>query len=175
MTIQADGYEFDFPKAVELIKFDERDNTYPSYHQVKEMQAVDVIAEFEDCYLFIEIKERSKFNQKKMLEAQSLKKEKRQHESVDSLREDLVGKYKDSFLYRYAEKNINKPIRYICLMNLDKIIADRFSIELKKYLRYGKKAPKTWNRSFISSVVVTDIHGWNRNEKLSNLGSCKKL
>lgn len=175
MTIQADGYEFDFPLAVELIKFDERDNAYPYRHMVKEMQAVDVIAEFDDCYLFIEIKERSKSNQKKMLEAQKLKKEKRQHESVDSLREDLIGKYKDSFLYRYSEKKTDKPIRYVCLMNLDKLIADRFSTELKKYLRYGKKAPKTWKREFLTSVVVTDIHGWNRNENLSSFGSCKKL
>ena len=45
-----DGYEFDFPEAIELYKFDQHDNLAGEHrHGVSCMKAVDVMAEFRDC------------------------------------------------------------------------------------------------------------------------------
>ena len=46
-----DGYEFDFPLAKTLYKFDESDKLSPYYHGANMMKAVDAVAEFSEYYL----------------------------------------------------------------------------------------------------------------------------
>ena len=57
MRVETDGYQIDFTDAIDAFKFDETDKTKPAYHGVTALKAVDVIAEFTDMYVFVEIKE----------------------------------------------------------------------------------------------------------------------
>ena len=56
MKVDADGYSFDFADALDAFVFDEKDKSKPTFHG-QPMKAEDVIAEFKDSYVFIEIKE----------------------------------------------------------------------------------------------------------------------
>ena len=56
LLLEEEKFEFDFPKAKALYKFDERDINSPNYHSAP-MKAVDVVAEFDKFQLWIEIKE----------------------------------------------------------------------------------------------------------------------
>ena len=52
LTLPEEKFEFDFPTARTLYKFDERDSLSPTFHGVS-MQAVDVMAEFPTFQLWI--------------------------------------------------------------------------------------------------------------------------
>ena len=56
LTLKEEEFEFDFPNAKTLYKFDEKDPLSPTFHGAP-MQAVDVMAEFPNFQLWIEIKE----------------------------------------------------------------------------------------------------------------------
>ena len=56
LILTEEKFEFDFPDAIALYKFDERDSLSPTFHGAP-MQAVDVMAEFSTFQLWIEIKE----------------------------------------------------------------------------------------------------------------------
>lgn len=97
--IIAEGFSFDFKNALNAFKFDEANQSLPTYHGVTSLKAVDIIAEFEDYYIFVEIKDytQNQFKYKK-------------------LKNYLKYKFRDTFLYRYAENKVDKPIRYLCLL-----------------------------------------------------------
>ena len=112
--VQVDGYEFNFPKSRELYKFDEqRDKASPYYHGMSHaMKAVDVMVELDTQYLFIEIK---RFDQG--LDA-GVKKE----EAETFLINSLVAKFRDTFVYRYCENKLDKPIKYISTTSTAKAV-----------------------------------------------------
>lgn len=56
MKIEADGFSFNFTDALDAFVFDEKDKSMPHYHG-QPMKAVDIVAEFADAYVFIEVKE----------------------------------------------------------------------------------------------------------------------
>jgi len=57
MKIQCDGFEFDFTDALDVFVFDEQNQASPHYHGLSHaMLAVDLIVEFPDYYLFVEVK-----------------------------------------------------------------------------------------------------------------------
>lgn len=56
MRVYADGFSFDFTDALDAFVFDEKDKTKPTYHG-QPMKAVDIVAEFEDAYVFVEMKD----------------------------------------------------------------------------------------------------------------------
>ena len=56
MKVDADGYSFDFADALDAFVFDEKDKSKPTFHG-QPMKAVDIIAEFQDLYIFVEIKQ----------------------------------------------------------------------------------------------------------------------
>jgi len=46
MSIEVDGFEFDFTDAIDVFVFDEKDKTNPMYHGLSHaMKAVDLIVE----------------------------------------------------------------------------------------------------------------------------------
>ncbi len=174
MTATVDGYIFDFPGAKELYKFDETDNQSPHYHGVSVMKSVDVMAIFSKFDMWIEIKDYQDE------EIQRMQKEGDQRKKGDTyhlktwLRNNLVRKYRDTFLYRYAENKIGKPIIYVCLLNFDPTLLSYIRQELIRNIPCGIPT-KRWNRPLIERLIVLDEKAWGRNKVLQQIGTCTKI
>lgn len=171
MTLTVDGYRFDFPHAVDAYKFDETDKHSENYHGVQQLKAVDLMVEFPKCYLWVEIKS---YDDLHVFDAESICPNcgavvnHRQW-----LKRNLIRKYRDTFLYRYCEKKLDKPVIYICLLNFNSALLTFFKKELRLGIPTGCPNPKRWNRPLLEKdrLIVTDEAGWNRN--LSLFGSCQ--
>lgn len=172
MQVIVDDYRFDFPKAIEAYKFDDKDNISPHYHGVDALKAVDVMVEFPNEYLFIEIKtydDLAEFH--------------RQGQTFDGnearkyLIRTLSRKYRETFLYRYCERKTDKPIFYICLLNIDNALKSYCKKELAHYIPVGKANHKRWNRVLLpaENLFIVDENAWMRNANLSAWGTCQYL
>lgn len=169
MVKEIEGYRFDIPQALQIYKFDEQDNLSPFYHGVSVFKAVDVMIELSKCHIWIEIK---CFDDDSMIQL----KENRvipdgKCHTKNRLRDNLVRKYRDTFLYRYAEKKVDKPIVYVCLLNFDKPLKTFFRKELQRYIPCDVVS-KRWKRGIIDALIVVDEHDWKHNPDLSALGTC---
>lgn len=146
--------KFDFSNAIQAFKFDEKDQTSAYYHGATHcgMKAVDFIVERECDWLFVEVKDychpRASVNVLDELK----------------LRSALIMKYKDTFLYRWAEGLIDdKPINYVCLVELnDDALILNLMDNLKKRLPIGLPS-KRWKNKLLNSVIVVNIAMWNAN------------
>lgn len=131
MRVSADGFEFDFTDAVDAFIFDEKDKHLPTYHGLSHaMKAVDIVVELENGYLFVEVKDFHNPN------------EYQDKNHFNHLTEVLKYKYRDSFLYRWAENKVEKPIYYLCLLTLDNALTSRMNKEIRIQL-----PPRTTHRS----------------------------
>lgn len=165
MKVETDGYKIDFTDALDVFKFDETDKTLPTFHGVTALKAVDIIAEFSDVYVFIEIKEYPESHDVDIdwgtKDCEEIDCVKRKKHSV-WLKNYLKYKYRDSFLYRYASNKVDKPIIYIVLINFD----DAFNLKMKSDLENEipvSKIPSHWVNPIISKCQVLNIEAWNRN------------
>lgn len=172
-----DGYEFDFPTAIDLYKFDETDKLAGNhYHGVTCFKAVDVMAEFPDKYVWIEIKTYSKEEIEEMHRERRLKTEKDKYHHVNWLRNNLIRKYRDTFIYRYCENKLDKPVFYVCLLNFDDALLVNFRKDLRLMLPVGLKRPARWVRPMLDDnhLFVVNEATWNR--KLSEkIGTCRTI
>ncbi|MCF6345387.1 MAG: hypothetical protein L3J00_02835 [Thiomicrorhabdus sp.] len=145
-------FKFDFSNAMKAFKFDEEDQTSPCYHGATHcgMKAVDFIVEREHDWLFIEVKDYCH----PRASVEGLDKPK--------LRSALIMKYKDTFLYRWAEGLIDdKPINYVCLVELgDDALILNLMDDLKKQLPIGLPS-KRWKNELLKSVIVVNIARWS--------------
>jgi hypothetical protein len=125
------------------------------------MKAVDFIVERPNCYLFIEFKDPQNPNAK----AKDQKKFVNRFKS-GQLDEDLKLKFRDSFLYEWAEGRAdNKPIHYLVLVALNSLTkADlgKRTDALKQYLPLQRSKPGPWPRPFVSSCNVFNLTTWNQ-------------
>lgn len=145
--IEIDGYSFDFPDAADAFVFDETDQSKPNFHGVTQLKCVDIIAEFEDSYIFIEIKDYDDPSISDVKNSQLDHQRKTRQEHFRWLKNYLKYKYRDSYLYRHAEDKVNKPIHYICLTNFDNALNHKMQKDLKYELPVGKVS-KRWNQNF---------------------------
>ena len=149
MRIEVDGFDFDFTDAIDVFVFDEADRTKPRYHGLSHaMKAVDLVVELENAYLFVEVKD---FHSPEDYQG---------GDHFDHLRETLKGKYRDSWLYRWAENKVDKPIRYLCLLTLENALISRMNKEMQKQLPPGMPVPR-WQRSIAEACVVLNLKRWN--------------
>lgn len=163
MKVVSDGYLFDFPDALEAFVFDEKDKNNPNYHGMP-MKAVDIVVEFADKYLYIEIKEYDDISEFDSLTATGEKAERsKRQERFRWLKNYLKYKYRDTFLYRYAEEKVEKPVIYLCLMNFDNVLNNHFSKELRKELPVGRKTNSRWKRELVAACHVVNLERWNKN------------
>ncbi len=151
MILSEGDLEFNFTDGTNVFKFDEVNNASPNYHGLTHcMKSVDFIIECQDDWLFVEIKD---FEHPSRSFAGT--------PDIDDLVAKLVQKYRDTFLYRWAEKKLDKPIRYICLVALSSpsvYLTDK----LKRQLPVPKKQSERWSQSIVLSVSVMNIEEWNR-------------
>lgn len=137
-----------------VIKFDE-----PYTHGLTgyDMKAVDYIIEFTEFYVFLELKDpdapdaRSRNKQDFINEFKS-----------DTLKTSLSKKYRDSFIYRWAQDRVDKPIHYYVIVCSKSLVSVDYGIltdKLKKYL--PQQYNKTWKRKLAAKCIVAPIKVWN--------------
>lgn len=161
MKVEADGFSFDFTDAVDAFVFDEKDKTKSTYHG-QPMKAVDIIAEFQDAYVFVEMKafnDRASYDWKEFTTAEDLK---AKREGFAWLTTYLKYKFRDSYLFRHAEHKVDKPIHYICLLTFDNALNTAVRKTLARELPVGLASPR-WKQELLKSCQVVNVEKWNKN------------
>ena len=150
MILEEGQLKFDFSTALNVFKFDDGDKNSPNYHGLSHcMKAVDFIAEYDEYYLFVEVKDPPNYSH---------------YESADERKQllnTLVTKFRDTFLYRWAENKIDKPIKYFCLVELDNAQISYLMKELK--LKLPAVGVARWQKPLVQTCIVANIARWNAN------------
>ncbi|HBP53652.1 MAG TPA: hypothetical protein DD643_04610 [Synechococcus sp. UBA8638] len=143
--------EFVFEDAVSARKFDGHDHGLSHC-----MKAVDFIIEFQDKYLFIEVKDPQNSDATEDCRRQWIKKL-----TSKQLDQDLKYKYRDSFLYEWCAGRGDKPITYVVLIALDSLDSALMGArqdELRRILPTGtplSHGSAPWLRGVSSSTSNT--------------------
>ena len=124
MILQEGNLQFDFNNVIGAFKFDEEDKSKETYHGLSHcMKAVDFIVETDENYYFVEVKDYTHpsdiFSDNKYYNA---------------LINTLIMKFRDSFLYRWAENRLDKPIIYVCLLELENPMIPKIMKDLRHRL-----------------------------------------
>jgi len=157
MEISEGNLSFTFNGALNGYKFDEQDQTSTHYHGLSHcMKGVDLVIEQEDVWLFIEVKDPSHPDSTPEQIAAFAKKA-RSTELVS----DLVHKYRDTFLYHWAEQKVEKPIHYLCLITLESALVLQLMNQLKRQLPEGRANNQRWQRAIADRCIVANLETWN--------------
>lgn len=156
-----DGFSFDFTDALHAFVFDEKDSRKPTFHG-QPMKAVDILVELTEAYLFIEIKNYDDSEAYNFLSVSDEGELKKRQDGFKWLKNYLKYKYRDTYLYRYAEDKVDKPVHYICLLNFDNALNNVMRKALQKELPVGK-ASSHWKREIASSCQVMNLQKLNEN------------
>jgi hypothetical protein len=155
VIVEEGRWRFNFSGATLAFKFDEKYKESKFFHGLSHcMKAVDFIVEMEDFYLFVEVKDFSKSDE---LPTDAKR---------NTLVNDLVGKFRDSFLYRWAEKKDDKPVKFLCFVEIkDNAIISQIMDELHRKLpfRVPSAVQSRWNRPIAETCVVANYEKWNKN------------
>ena len=158
MKLRERDLEIDFTNAVDAIIFDQMKANKPNYHGIGEMHRVDFVVELAEAILFVEVKDPG--NPK----AQAEGLEKFYGELKDgTLGDTFAAKFIDTFLYRWAEDLLHKPVHYISLVTIeDSELLPNLSDEIaKKIPPMGKSMPR-WKRQLVENCQVFNIDLWNQ-------------
>lgn len=174
LTLTEEKFEFDFPNAKALYKFDEADALSPTFHGAP-MQAVDVMAEFPNFQLWIEIKEFQPSDIEAMKKEGDQQKKANPIHNKTHLTQNLKNKFRDTFLYRFCENKLDTKIVYVCLTNFDDALNVFYKKELRTQLPTGQ-ASKRWTKQLLdkSCLMVVNIESWQRKLK-EQFGCCTKI
>ena len=178
--VKIDGYQFDFEENVlDAYIFD--DNEYNGVRN--QMKSVDVIAEFPNEYLFIELKKYSDggiefrcplWDDKKLLTDNcplSTDNKRRVPATIKKITHDLRNKYFDTFVYLFAEDKLNKPVNYICVVEgCDSALTLRLNDILLQQIPKGIPTKTKWKSPIVKNIAVVNVDGWNK--KFNRYGQC---
>lgn len=156
MILEEKDLRFDFSGSVDAFVFDQMDSSLPNYHGIDEMSKVDFIVETEESILFIEVKDPDCPNCSE--EGVS-----RFHTKLNNgtLPKSFASKFIDTFLYRWAEDKLTKPIHYLSLVTIDNAQVVYLTDEIaKKIPPLGKDAPR-WSRQLFQNCQVFNMEMWN--------------
>ena len=144
--------EITINNANDVRKFDE-----PSSPKPGQMKAVDFILEYLDRYLFIEFKDPqhpdSNLTSYEALSAYY------QSENID---QELVYKYRDSFLYEWAAGRAERDVYYLVLIAIEHLTSadlDRKTRDLDRKLPV--EILGAWQRPIVSGCGVFNLALWN--------------
>jgi len=123
------------------------------------MKAVDFVIETPAARIFLEIKDPYQSGRSDVVRAYT---EKLLRNSLDS---ELCYKYRDSWLYLFADGNQREPSYYFILIALDELSSDAL---VNRSQSLGKKIPLRgprgdWSRPFVDQCFMFNLEGWNRN------------
>lgn len=158
-VVVADGFEFRFSDALDAYVFDEKDSAKPNFHGAP-MKGVDIIAEFEEAYVYVELKDYDDPSLYDVRDAISNDERKARQEAFKWLKNYLKYKFRDSHLYRFAEGKVDKPVHFICVLSFDNALNSRMLNELKRELPVGKKS-RRWIQALAKSCQVVNLDKWN--------------
>ena len=159
--VQADGFEFRFTDAIDAFVFDEKDSAKATFHGAP-MKGVDIVAEFEEAYVYVEMKDYADQSDYDVIHAASDEERLKRQDSFRWLKSYLKYKFRDSYLYRHAEQKVDKPIHYVCLLTFDNALNSRIQKSLKQELPVGK-SPRRWVQTLATSCQVVSLEKWNEN------------
>ncbi len=156
ITLEEGRLRFEFMNATTGYIFDETDSTLPNYHGLSHcMKAVDFWVEFENQYVFVEIKDPP------VPPGAALSSRYNTPADYEELLKNLVGKFRDSFLYHWAEKKKQKPVSYFCLINLDSALTLKLLHDLKRRLPETGPNNGRWKRNLVKGCAVSNMADWN--------------
>lgn len=159
--VEADGFEFRFEDALDAFVFDEKDSTKPTFHGAP-MKGVDIVAEFAEAYVYVELKDYDDSSIYDVLGAVTDDEIKSRQDSFKWLKNYLKYKFRDSYLYRHAEQKVDKPVHYVCLLTFDNALNSRMQKALKRELPVGKACCR-WVQPLAKSCQVINLDKWNEN------------
>lgn len=155
MILEQDGFRFDFGTDRAFI-FDEKDPNSSHFHQAP-MKAVDLIVELEDRYYFVELKDYS--NPQTWNEILTNRRQ-TPEEMVNWLKEILKSKFRDTFLYRWAEIVPEKDVFFICLIDTGAFSLGPLTNSLRRELPVGLH--DDWKRAIVKNCFVMNPERWNQ-------------
>lgn len=124
------------------------------------MKAVDFIVELEDRVLFIEFKDPENPNALQKDSAAFIKKF-----LGGQLDADLKTKYRDSWLYEWAEGRAKKPIYYLVLIGASALSdADLLARtdSLNRQIPVVGPGGRSWKKPFVAGCAVLNLASWNK-------------
>jgi hypothetical protein len=144
---------FEFTGALQATVFDDKEKHGLSHC----MKSVDFVVEYPDYYLYVEVKDPD--NSQALAERRATFGTKL---SSGALMSDVVRKYRDTWLYRWAEQRDAKPVRYVLLLQFS-TLTPVMLLTLTDRLRQALPVvgPQTWTRSFVAHAAVLDMNQWN--------------
>lgn len=164
MKVRADGFEFEFPGALDAFVFDEKDKAQPRFHGLSHaMKAVDLVVELPTDTLFIEVKDFHAPDDYNFKAAATDDEQGQRRERMNHLRDVLVHKFRDTWLYRWSERTAgmpHKPVRYLCVLTLDNGLLGTVRKELSHALPAGRVGPR-WHHELAAACVVLNPQRWN--------------
>ena len=164
MKVRADGFEFEFPDALDAFVFDEKNKAHPRFHGLSHaMKAVDLVVELPNDTLFIEVKDFHAPDDYNFKAAVTNDEHGQRRDRVNHLRDVLVHKFRDTWLYRWSERAAGtpaKPVRYLCVLSLDNGLLGTVRKELHQALPAGSAGPR-WQRELATACVVLNPQRWN--------------
>lgn len=175
LQLMKEKIEFDFPKASELLNFDNDDRNSPDYHGLSHcMKAVDVVSQFEKYQLWIEVKE---FPQAKVeaFHADPDKKGSKHDKSLSDYLNDVKLKFRDTYLYRRCEKKNDLPVVFVFLTNFPDDLCNICQSRLVSAFPAGRAVTR-WQMELVHQdwVFVVNFETWKK--KLATVfGQCNKL
>lgn len=126
------------------------------------MKCVDIVAEFKEAYVYVELKDYDDPSIYDVLGATNDDEKESRQKSFKWLKNYLKYKFRDSYLYRYAEQKVDKPVHYVCLITFDNALNSRMQKSLKQELPVGK-ASRRWVKALATSCHVVNLDKWNEN------------
>lgn len=160
-AVETGGYEFLFEEALEAFVFDERDSAKATFHGVP-MKCVDIVAEFEDAYVYVELKDYDDPLFYDVSSAATEEEARKRQAHFNWLKDYLKYKFRDSYLYRHAEGKVDKPVHYVCLIAFDNALNSMMQKALRRELPVGKASPR-WMKALAESCHVLNLDKWNEN------------
>jgi hypothetical protein len=158
MKLRERDLEIDFTDAIDAIVFDQMKSNQPNYHGIAEMHRVDFVVELEAAILFVEVKDPGN----PRAQAEGLEKFFAELKS-GTLGDTFAAKFIDTFLYRWAEERLHKPVYYISLVTFeDSELLPNFSDEIAKKLPPMGNVMPRWKRRLAENCQVFNIELWNQ-------------
>ena len=157
MTIvQEHDLEVSFLGAKSVRKFDS-----PTHGLSYCMKAVDFVVELDDEYIFVEIKDPEDPNAHANTVAQWIS-----DFQTGKINNDLIYKFRDTFIYEWAAGRANKPVSFFVLIAISgqpAVTLGPKTTDLRRRLPYGMPPNNVWGKPIARDCRIFNIQSWNEN------------
>jgi hypothetical protein len=150
ITLTELDLEFDFSDAENAIQYDQ-----DSLHGRSTMKRVDFIAEYANCYRFIEVKDPDAPN---VSNSDVFKKKLKTGALINS----LAGKYRDSLLFRALAQKHDKDIEYIVLIAMQSIDPVDLMNNSDQLYRSIPIEHRNWSKKAAVKCVILNLEQYKK-------------